>query len=232
MRTLGLLGGMTYNATSVYYNAINKIVQQRLGGASSANLLLHSFNHAEMQDLFTAKDWSTVIKKFVSAGNNMKAAGAGSIMICCNIGHKVADEVEKQVGLPLLHIADYTGTLVKKAGIKKVALLATKPVMEDDFFKERLKQKYGLDIVVPEKEQRDELHKLIFGDLGAGIFNQDGKKLLKDMVQRTLDRGAEGVIFACTELQFLVKSEDLSVPLWDTAAAHAVGAAEWALTDG
>src|ERR1700761_7934344 len=149
MRTLALLGGMTYGATAIYYTIINEQVQKKLGGASSASLLLQSFNHAEMGDLFTAGRWDVVTEKFVTAAKNLKAAGADGIMICCNIGHKVADELERQSGLSLLHIVDFTGVRIRERGITKVALLGTKPVMEEEFFVNRLKQKYGIDVLVP-----------------------------------------------------------------------------------
>lgn len=133
MRTVALLGGMTYGATSIYYNTINRQIQKKLGGAHSASLLLQSFDHAEMQDLFTNGQWNAVTAKFSKAATNLKAAGADGVMICCNIGHKVADEVERQSGLPLLHIADPTGQKIKDRGIRKVALIGTQQVMEDTF---------------------------------------------------------------------------------------------------
>lgn len=133
MKTVALLGGMTYGATSIYYNIINKQVQKKLGGAHSASLLLQSFDHAEMQTYFTGGQWNAVTAKFSNAATNLKAAGADGVMICCNIGHKVADEVERQSGLPLLHIADPTGQKIKDRGIRKVGLIGTRPVMEDTF---------------------------------------------------------------------------------------------------
>jgi aspartate racemase len=133
MKTIALLGGMTYGATSIYYNIINRQIQRKLGGTHSANLLLQSFDHAEMGAYFTRGEWAMVTSRFSKAASNLKAAGADGVMICCNIGHKVADEVEKQGGLPLLHIADPTGQKIKDQGIKKVALIGTKPVMEDSF---------------------------------------------------------------------------------------------------
>lgn len=133
MKTIALLGGMTYGATSIYYNIINKQIQKKLGGAHSANLLLQSFDHAEMQTLFTGAQWDAVTAKFSKAAANLKAAGADGVMICCNVGHKVADEVERQSGLPLLHIADPTGQKIKDRGIRKVGLIGTQPVMEHTF---------------------------------------------------------------------------------------------------
>lgn len=233
MRTLGLLGGMTYNATVIYYTIINKQIQTKLGGPSSADLLLRSFNHAEMGGLFNSGNWDEATIRLTNAAKGLKAAGANGIMICCNIGHMVADEVERQSGLPLLHIADYTGVLVKERGLDKVVLIGTKTVMEEAFFKERLRQKFGLDVVVPAQEQRRKaINDMIFDELGANVFTKQSKELLLDTIQEAVSEGAQGVIFACTELQFLVKPEDVDVPLWDTMQAHAMGAAEWALAGG
>lgn len=133
MRTLALLGGMTYNATSIYYNTINRLVQRKLGGAHSANLLLQSFDHAVMGAHFTRGEWGAAASHFTKAARNLKAAGAEGLMICCNIGHKVADQVERESGLEVLHIVDVTGERIRETGVRKVALLGTRPVMEDDF---------------------------------------------------------------------------------------------------
>jgi aspartate racemase len=222
---------MTYGATAIYYTIINEQVQKRLGGASSASMLLQSFNHAEMGDLFTTGRWDVVTEKFVAAAKNLKAAGADGIMICCNIAHKVADELERQSGLPLLHIVDFTGARIREMGITKVALLGTKPVMEEGFFINRLKQKYDIEVVVPTEQKRDAIHNMIFKELGANIITPRSKELLLEAIRETLNEGAQGVIFACTELQFVVKPEDVDIPLWDTMEGHAIGAAKWAVAD-
>jgi len=229
MRTIALLGGMTYGATAIYYTTINEQVQKKLGGTSSANILLQSFNHAEMGNLFTTGQWDLVASKFVTVAKNLKAAGADGIMICCNIAHKVADAVERGSGLPLLHIVDFTGERIRAKGITKVGLLGTKPVMEDEFFTSRLKQKYGIEVVVPAEQRRDAISNMIFKELGANIITPKSKELLLDAIRETVNEGAQGVIFACTELQFVVKPDDVDVPLWDTMEAHAMGAAEWVL---
>lgn len=229
MRTLGLLGGMTHHSTSTYYTLINNHVQTRLGGLSSATLLLYSFNHAETSTLFMKGQWDTVTTKFVSVANHFKAAGAQAIVICCNTGHHVADEVERLSGLPLLHIADYTGILIRKVGVERVVLLGTKPVMEGTFFIERLRERFGIEVVVPELKQREDINALIFGDLARNVATPASKEFLLTVIRECVDRGAQGVVLACTELGFLIKAEDLDVPVWDTMAAHAIGVAEWAL---
>ncbi|ETN42242.1 uncharacterized protein HMPREF1541_04183 [Cyphellophora europaea CBS 101466] len=231
MRTIALLGGMTYNATAIYYNIINRQVQKKLGGTHSASLLLQSFDHAEMGGYFTSGQWNAAASKLGKSALNLKAAGADGVMICCNIGHKVADEVERQSGLPLLHIADPTGRIIKEKGISKVALIGTKPVMEDTFFTDRLKTKFGIDVVVPGPEKRNAIQDMIFKELGANIFTAQQKSILLGAIEETVEQGAAGVVFACTELQFVVKPEDVKVPLWDTMEAHASGAADWVLAD-
>jgi aspartate racemase len=234
MRTLGMLGGMSYSATSLYYNSINATIQRTLGGATSAPLLLHSFNHAEMSTLFTTQNWGAVAAKFVGAARHMKDGGAEGLVICCNVGHRVAQEVERESGLEVLHIADPTGKRIceelEGRGKKRVALLGTRPVMEDAFLRERLEQRYGLDIVVPDVRRREELQRIIFKELGAGVFREESRRALVDMIRDAVSgEGAVGVVFACTELQFLVKRENVGVPVWDTLENHAAGAAKWIL---
>lgn len=231
MKTLGLLGGMTYNATAIYYNLINRHVQQTLGGATSAPLLLHSFNHAELTPLFTTAAWPAVTSRFVTAAHHLRTAGASALVICCNIGHKVADELERQSGLPVLHTADYTGALVRTRGLRTVALLGTAPVMDPDGFFARRLRGFGVEVVVPGPKTREGIQRMIFEELGAGRFHDGQRGVLMKGIREGREQGAEGVVFACTELQFVVKPGDVDVPLWDTMEAHAIGVAEWALAD-
>ena len=230
MKTLALLGGMSHGATSIYYNLINREIQRRLGGANSATLLLQSFNHHEMQNLFTNHQWDQVTHRFTTAARNLKAAGAQGVLICCNIGHKVAEQVEAQSGLPLLHIADPTGRRIREAGIAKVALIGTRAVMEDTFFRDRLKTKFGIEVVVPDETYRGKIQDMIFRELGANVFHDGQKEVLRGAIEQTVKEwGAKGVVFACTELQFVLKQEDVSVPLWDTMEGHAEEAVRWML---
>ena len=223
---------MTYHATSLYYNQINAQIQATLGGAHSANLLLHSFDHAEMSHLFLSNQWDTVTSRFVNAAKNMKAAGAEAVIICVNTGHKVADELEKQSGLEVLHIIDFTGDAIKQRGLRKVGLLGTRPVMEEDFIMSRLGQKYDVEVIVPEKPRRDAIHDVIFGDLGQKIVTEETKRLFLDVVEEMRTEGAEAIVLACTELQFVITEKDTDVPLFETVELHARGAVEWMLRDG
>ena len=231
MRTLGLLGGMTYHATSLYYTQINAHIQSALGGSHSANLLMYSFDHAEMSEYYMSDRWDLATKKLANAAKNMKAGGAQAIIMCVNTGHKVADEVEREGVLEVLHIIDFTGQAIKNRKLKKVALLGTRPVMEEDFIVSRLSKNFDLEVITPEKAERDKIHDVIFWDLGRKIVTDETKKLFVDVVNDLKGKGAEGIVLACTELQFVIGPEDTDVPLFDTVALHARGAAEWMLGD-
>lgn len=229
MRTLGLLGGMTYHATLLYYEQINRHIQSKLGGSHSASLLLQSFDFAEMSHLFVSGQWDDAAKKLSTAAKNLGLGGAQAIVMCVNTGHKVADAVERESGLPVLHIIDFTGEAIQAKGLTKVALLGTRPVMEEDFIIGRLSTKFNMEVIVPEKQRRDAIHNVIFGDLGQKIVTEDTKKLFLDVVQEMREEGAQGIVLACTELQFVIKPEDTDIPLFDTVELHAKGAAEWSL---
>lgn len=229
MKTIGFFGGMTYHATALYYTSINGQVQRELGGAASAPMIMHSFNHAETSALFAAGRWDAAADKFIAAAKNLKSAGAQGLAMGCNIGHKVADRVEAEGGLPLLHIADAAADEIKKRGLSKIGLLATKTVMEDDFLKGRLSEKAGVEVLIPEQEERLALDKAIFEELSAGNFRDETKARTAAVVDGLIKNGAQVVLLACTELQFIVKAEDVSVPLLDTMELHAKAIAEWVL---
>lgn len=229
MKTIGFLGGMTYHSTALYYNLINSHIQRKLGGSASASLIMHSFNHADTATLFAAGRWDEVANKFVSAATHLKTAGAQGVAIGCNIGHKVAEEVERRSGLPMLHIADFTAPAIKERGLSKVALLATRTAMEDDFIKGRLGEKAGVEVLIPDETDRIAINAAVFDELGAGIVTEKTKYMMREVVRKLVELGAQGVVLACTDLQFVLKQEDISVPLLDTMELHAEGLAEWSL---
>lgn len=232
MKTLGFLGGMTYHSTALYYSQINKHINDALGGSSSALLILHSLNHAEIGAHFARGEWNLVADRFTVAANNMKAGGAQAMAIGCNIGHKVAEEVEARSGLQLLHIADFAAAEIKKRGLSKVALLATGTAMEDDFIKGRLVNKAGVEVVIPEEEDRAAVNTAIFTELSAGIFSAETRAKFAGIVRKLVEeKGAQGVVLACTELLFVVKQEDVSVPIFETMELHARGLADWMLSE-
>lgn len=231
MKTIGFLGGMTYQSTALYYNLINNHIQRHLGGPACAAFLLHSFNMAEMSALFSANRWDAVTDEFTTAAINLKKSGANGLALGCNIGHKVAEEVERRSGLPLLHIADFAAAEIKPRRWSKIALLATQPAMEEEFIKGRLKEKAGVEILIPGKDDREAVNAAIFSEINAGIVTEKTRTFMIDLVRRLVDEGAQGVVLACTDLQFVLKQEDVSVPLLDTMELHAKGIAEWALDD-
>lgn len=229
MKTIGFLGGMSYHSTALYYTSINGHVQRELGGAASAPMIMHSFNHAETSALFSTGRWDEAADKLIAATKNLKSAGAQGLAIGCNIGHKVAGRVEAEGGLPLLHIADAAADEIKKRGLSKIGLLATKTVMEDDFIKGRLSEKAGVEVLIPEEDERKAIDKAVFEELSAGIFREETKAEAAAVVDRLIKNGAQVVLLACTELQFVVKAEDVSVPLLDTMELHAKAVADWVL---
>ncbi|KAF3764292.1 aspartate racemase [Cryphonectria parasitica EP155] len=227
MKTLGFLGGMTYHSTALYYTLINSHIQRTLGGSASASMIMHSVNHAETAALFTAGRWDAVAERFITAAKHMRAAGAQGVAIGCNIGHKVAAEVETGSGLPVLHIADFTAEAVRRRGLDKIALLATRAAMEGDFIRGRL----GVEVLVPGEEDRAAIDRAVFEELGAGIVTGETRAMMVRVVEGLVAQGVQAVVLACTDLQFVLKQEDVSVPLMDTMELHAKGLADWALDD-
>lgn len=232
MKTIGFLGGMTYHSTALYYTLINKHISTALGGPASASIIMHSVNHAETSALFTAGKWDAVAHKFITAAKHMKASGAQGVAIGCNIGHKVADEVEAAAGLPVLHIADFTAAAITEMGLSRVALLATRTVMEEGFVRVRLSAKAGVEVLVPGEAERVAIDAAVFGELGAGVVTEKTKVLVAGIAARLVRQGAQAVVLACTDLQFVLKPEDLSVPVLDTMEYHAKGLADWSLGVG
>jgi aspartate racemase len=231
MRTIGILGGMTYHSTILYYSQINAHVQRTKGGVNAASLILHSFNFANISALFAGNQWDAVASNFIDTAKHMKAAGAGAIAIGCNIGHKVAEKVEDGVGLPVLHIAEFTAQSVREKNLKKVGLLATKAAMDGDFISGPLSERAGVEVLVPAVEDRASIDAAIFQELALGSVSAETKSLMERVVHELVDQGAEGVVLACTDLQFVLKPENVSVPLFDTLELHAKGLAEWAIRD-
>ncbi|KAN0115364.1 aspartate racemase [Hyaloscypha variabilis] len=231
MRTLGLIGGISYHATTLYYSQINEHVQRTVGGGQSAKIVLHSFAYLDIMDPFHAGDLEDCGRQFAAAGKNLKSIGADGIVICANTAHLWADEVEKAAGIPVLHIIDFTAAAILKAGLKKVVLLGTTATMEGDFVTGRLEKKFGIQTLIPAEEIRKQMDEVIFKELSQNIVTAQTKKFYIDAVEDLIRQGAQGVILGCTELQFVLKDGDVNVPLFDTVELHARGAAQWALDD-
>ncbi|RGP73127.1 aspartate glutamate racemase [Fusarium longipes] len=230
MRVLGLLGGTTYHATLIYYKEINDHVQKTLGGGHSSKLVLHSFDYAELVSIFQAGDYDEVSRQLCTAAKNLKSIGAEAIVLCVNTNHRWAEDIENATGLPLLHIIDFTGDAIIKAGLKKIALLGTKIVMEQDFLKKRLENKHGIQVLVPESDDtKCRMNDIIFQELSMDNVTKESKQFYLDAVRELFERGAEGVILGCTELQMILKPGDVEIPLFDTVELHAKGVARWQL---
>lgn len=228
METIGLLGGMSWVSTQLYYREINKTVANRLGGSHSAKCLVYSFDFHEIEGLQKSEDWATAGRVLGDAAATLRMAGADFIVIGANTMHLVAADVERIGGLPVLHIADTTADALVKAGLKRAALLGTRYTMERPFLRERL-QRRGIDILVPADADRAALQHIIYSQLIKDIVDENSRENTLDMIERLQANGAEGVILGCTELELLVTSQFTDIPLFQTAAIHARAAAERAL---
>ncbi|RRH90900.1 aspartate/glutamate racemase family protein [Mesorhizobium tamadayense] len=231
MKTLGLLGGMSWESTAIYYRLLNEIVRERRGGLHSAKLLLWSFDFAEIAERQHAGDWEGASAILVEAARGLEAAGAQGLVICTNTMHKLADDVQEAVSIPLIHIADATGRAVVHAGVKRPALLATRFTMEQDFYKGRLADKYGLQPVVPDQAGRDMVHRIIYDELCRGIVEDGSKAAFGAEVGRMRrDEMVDSVIMGCTEITMLIGQGDFDIPVFDTTRIHAEAAIDFALS--
>ncbi|MFE0500972.1 aspartate/glutamate racemase family protein [Lysobacter soli] len=229
MKTLGLIGGMSWESTVPYYRTINQTVKEQLGGLHSARLLLYSVDFAEIEKLQHAGDWDAAGAVLADAARSLKAGGAQLLVICTNTMHKVADAVETGSGLPLLHIADATGDAIRARGLTRIGLLGTRFTMEQDFYRRRLIEGHGLDVLVPEPDERDLVHRVIYDELCQGVIRDESRAQYRRVMDGLVARGAQGIILGCTEIGLLVGEGDASVPLFDTTALHARAAALAAL---
>ncbi|WP_028400144.1 aspartate/glutamate racemase family protein [Ectobacillus panaciterrae] len=228
MKTIGLIGGLSWESTTDYYRYINTFVKEELGGLHSAKCLLYSFDFEEIVELQHNGEWEKATQCMIDAAKTLENGGADVIVICTNTMHKMAREVEEAVGIPLIHIADATAVKIKEQNLKSVGLLGTNFTMEQDFYKERLAQ-HGIDVIIPDEEDRQTVHSVIFNELCKGEFKQESREAYLQVMNRLQEKGAEGVILGCTEIPLLVKQTDTEIPLFDTALLHAVAAAEFAL---
>ncbi|TPI32198.1 aspartate/glutamate racemase family protein [Mesorhizobium sp. B3-1-6] len=230
MKTLGLIGGMSWESTAIYYRLLNEIVRERLGGLRAAKLLLWSFDFAEIAERQHVGDWEGAGVLLVEAARRLEAGGAEGLLICTNTMHKLADAVQAAISIPLIHIADATAHAVVDASVRRPALLATRFTMEQDFYKGRLADKYGLQPVVPDQAGRDMVHRVIYDELCQGVVKGESKSAYLDEVgrmRRTDD--VDGVIMGCTEITMLIGQGDFDVPVFDTTRIHAEAAVDFAL---
>ncbi|MGA7710385.1 MAG: aspartate/glutamate racemase family protein [Rhizomicrobium sp.] len=228
MKTIGLIGGMTWDSTAIYYDLINREVQKRLGGLHSAKIAMISFDFAGPEEMARTSNWEALAALLTDAGRKLQSAGAELLVVCANTAHRVADRVERAVALPLVHVCDCTAASIKAAGLTRVSLLGTAYTMQEDFFKDRLRAG-GLDVFVPDEADRAIIHRAINGVWLSGNAEPASRQACREVIARQIANGAEGVILGCTELPVLVKAEDSSVPLFDTTQIHALAAVEMAM---
>jgi len=230
LRTLGLIGGMTWHSTVDYYRLINEGVQARLGGAHSAALLLLSVDFGPVEDMQGRGDWAGMGKLMAGAAHSLFLAGAEGLVICANTMHRLAADVTEAAPIPLIHIGDATAVAIKKKGLTTIGLLGTRYTMEMDFYRGRLEQKHGLRVLVPEEDGRTAVHDIIYRELAQGVVREKSRRAYVLVIEDLVDRGAEGVILGCTEIPLLIKAKDSPVPVFDTTALHAAAAVDFALS--
>jgi aspartate racemase len=229
MKTIGLIGGMSWESTALYYKQINEGVREKLGGLHSAKIAMVSIDFEPLEHLQRENRWKEAGEEMAKAALQVEAAGADFIVLCTNTMHKVADAIEAAVDIPLLHIADATAGAIQERGLTTVGLLGTRFTMEEEFYKVRLEDKYGLKVLVPSDEEMTEVHEIIYGELVRGIVREESRRKYLEIIEGLRTRGAQGVIEGCTEIVMLMQQEHTDVPLFDTTAIHAQAAVEMAL---
>lgn len=230
MKTIGLIGGMSWESSIEYYRIINEAIRTRLGGVHSARSVMVSVDFAEIEPLQHQGKWVETAQMLVKAAKDLENGGADFIVLCTNTMHKVADEIQASVKLPLLHIADATAEKAIAAGVHRIGLLGTRFTMEEDFYKGRLAQKYGLEVIVPNPQQQEVVHRVIYDELVLGKIRQPSREAYLAIIEDLVRQGAEGVILGCTEIGLLVHDQDCDVRLFDTTRIHAEAAVEFALS--
>ena len=229
MRRIGLLGGMSWESTALYYRLVNEEVRERLGGFHSARLVMASVDFAEVEAMQATDDWAAAGDLLAREAQGLEAAGAECVVLCTNTMHKVADAIEAAVGIPLLHLADVTAAAVQAAGLDRVALLGTRFTMEQPFYADRLRS-HGLDVLVPEGADRTRVHDVIYDELVLGVVRDESRAAYVDVVRRLVEQGAGGVVLGCTEIELLIGPDDVDVPVFATTALHARAAVDFALS--
>ena len=229
MKTIGLIGGMSWESSSLYYQIINRATQKKLGGVHSAKCLLYSVDFNEIALLQKEGNWDKLGELMVEAAQNLEKGGADFIVLCTNTMHKLSDEIEKQTSIPLVHIGDATAEKIKGKNFKKVGLLGTSFTMEQDFFKGRLLDKHQIETIIPDEKQRANIHRIIYDELVKGIINSESRNIVLEIISHLIHKGAEGIILGCTEIELLITNEFTAAELFNTAEIHAKKAVEFAL---
>lgn len=231
MKTIGLIGGMSWESSTEYYRMINEQVRDRLGSTHSAQSIMLSVDFAEIEALQHQGQWDKLAEKMCHAARQLQQGGAECIVICTNTMHRMAEQVQNSVCIPLLHIADATAEQICRQKLRKVGLLGTEFTMKQDFYKGRLTDKYGLQVLIPNDQDCQTVHKIIYNELVSGIIREESRQQYRQIIQHLVDAGAEAIILGCTEIMLLVSEADSPVPVFDTTAIHATAAVNWALAD-
>lgn len=229
MKTIGLLGGMSWESTKYYYEILNEQVKEKLGGLHSAKCLLYSFDFQGIKTLQHEGKWAEATMLLIEAAKNLEAAGADFIVLCTNTMHISAEAIQDNIRIPFLHIADATAERIKKDQKRRIGLLGTRFTMAEDFYKGRLELHHGIEVIVPDEEEMDSIHKIIYEELCLGIVTDESREEYIRIINNLVKRGAEGVILGCTEITLLIKQDDVTIPVYDTTEIHAVDAVEKAI---
>jgi len=228
LKTIGLIGGMSWESTVTYYKIINEVIKEKLGGLHSAKCVLYSVDFQEIEECQANGNWEKSGEILGEAAYNLEKAGADFIVICTNTMHKVVNQIKEKISIPILHIAEMTAEKILEKGLENIALLGTKYTMEQDFYKSKLIEK-GINVIIPDKNDVEIINKVIYDELCLGTINSDSKKKFLEIVDKLRSKGAEGIILGCTEIGLLIKNADTDVPLFDTAIIHAEQAAIYSI---
>lgn len=231
MKLLGFIGGMNWQSTAEYYKTINNLVNQRLGGNHSARLIIYSVDFEEILSLEMKNNWDSIGNKMAEISQDLEKAGARGLVLCSNTMHLVAEGLEKVTSIPIINVIDATAEEIKKNRIESIGLLGTKFTMEREFYKNRLKEKHGLKVLVPDSKSIDIINNIIYKELAYGKINPTSKKEIKRIVENLISDGAEGIILGCTELPMIINSKEVDVPLFDTLKIHMLAAMNFSLED-
>lgn len=229
MKTIGLIGGMSWESSAVYYSVINRKVKEIIGGYHCAKSIMVTVDFALIQDLQAVEDWNSLDALMVKAARQLEAAGADFVVLCTNTMHLCSPAIVRNISIPFLHIAHATGEKIAETGLKRVALIGTRFTMEKDFYKSYLFDHFGIEVFVPEESERDIIHKTIYGELVHGVIRNESREMFRNIISNLEKRGAEGVILGCTEIPLLISQADVTIPVFETTIIHAEKAVEWAL---
>lgn len=229
MKTIGLIGGMSWESSLEYYRIINETVKETIGGLHSAKSIMFSYDFEEIESLQHLGKWTELTDSMTEIARRLENAGAELIVICTNTMHKVADEIQRSLSIPIIHIADATAEKIIEKKLQKIGLLGTKFTMEEGFYKDRLEKKYGLKVMIPDKEERQVIHDIIYNELVLGQLKEQSRNVFFNVIQQLIALGAEGIVLGCTEIPLLIKQEDIDIPLFDTTTIHAISAVKYAL---